>query len=318
MRFHIKAIVLALLLCAAFVFGQSAPKVQCIYTDDYGQPPYSGCELVDTSNLGQIGSRGIGIDSLPEIREIQDVNDTNIMFYFSFDYKFTQGWSGFKMIWEERNMLTPWNATGYTDFQGNFHYKPFDSLTITYIGPLPTHKVDIFFGEEDISPYTPAFVDSIGTIPANYYSAAYNSSQWKTVTIPIPPAPAGADRSSIVEIRFLIHNVAGTTSLTSAQGNFSIDKIGLVNANNTGIIGVSKTKTLTNNHLIFTPSISGTVALSIFSLNGKRLADKHILVVAGKKYSIKQFSSANVNVSAAQVNIVSIIGAGVNIREKIR
>jgi hypothetical protein len=41
-------------------------------------------------------------------------------------------------------------------------------------------------------------------------------------------------------------------------------------------------------------------------------------VVAGKKYSIKQFSSANVNVSAAQVNIVSIIGAGVNIREKIR
>jgi hypothetical protein len=70
--------------------------------------------------------------------------------------------------------------------------------------------------------------------------------------------------------------------------------------------------------LFFTPSISGTVALSIFSLNGKRLADKHILVVAGKKYSIKQFSSANINVSAAQVNIASIIGAGVNIREKIR
>lgn len=318
MRFRKDIIAFALAICTGVVFGQSPPKVEWIYTDDYGQPPYSGVELVDTSNLGKIGSPGIGIDSLPEIREIQDINDTNIMFYFSFDYKFTHGWSGFKMIWEERNMLTPWNATGYTDLEGNFHYKPFDSLTITYIGPLPTHKVDIFFGEEDISPYTPVFVDSIGTIPANYYSAAYTSSQWKTVTIPIPPAPAGADRTCIVEIRFLIHNIPGTTSLTSAQGNFSIDKIGLVNANNTGINLVSNRKSLINNRFYFTPVTCGTVALSVFSLNGKLLTSKQVPVMAGKQYSIKQFFSANASVSAPHVGIVRITGAGINVREKIR
>jgi hypothetical protein len=316
MRFRKEIFAFAMAICAVVAFGQTAPKVEWIYTDDYGQPAYSGVELEDTSNLGKLGSTGIGIDSQAEIREIQDMNDTNIMFYFSYDYKFAHGWSGFKMIWEERAF--PWDATGYIDQEGTFHYKPFDSLTVTYIGPLPTHKVDIFFGEENIGPYAPAFIDSIGTIPANYYNAPYNSSQWKTVTIPIPPAPAGADRTSIVEIRFLIHNIAGTTSLTSAQGNFSIDRIGLVNANNTGVKLVSNPKSLINNRLFFTPAVGGAVDLSLFSLSGKMLANKRITVIAGKQYSIKQLTSSNLKLSMDQLNVVRISGAGINLQETLR
>jgi hypothetical protein len=303
MRFHIKAIVLALLLCAAIVFGQSVPPGLWMYTDDYGQPLYSGIELVDTLSIGPPYTTHFGLakDSITELRDDASSTDSTIRYYFSFPYQFTKGFAECKMMWEDRDWN--WDATGY------------DSLLIKYIGPLQTHKVDIFFGEA-IDRYSQAFLDSIGTLTSNYHSA-YSDNAWRTVTMPLPPAPDGADRTNIREVRFIIHNAAGTTSLTSAVGAFDIDIVGLVAAN-TGVLSVYKGKSLLNNHLFFTPSISGTVALSIFSLNGKRLADKHILVVAGKKYSIKQFSSANINVSAAQVNIASIIGAGVNIREKIR
>jgi hypothetical protein len=303
MRFRKEFIALAFVICAGFVFGQSTPPGNWMYTDDYGQPLYSGVELVDTSSIGQPYTVYFGLakDSITELRDDASSTDSTIRYYFSFPYQFTKGFAACKMMWEDRDWN--WDATGY------------DSLLIKYIGPLQNHKVDIFFGEA-IDRYSPAFLDSIGTLTSNYHST-YSDNAWRTVTMPLPPVPDGADRTNIREVRFIIHNAAGTTAITSAVGAFDIDIVGLVSAN-TGVRSVFKGKSLLNNHLLFTPSMSRTVALSIFSLNGKRLADKHIPVAAGKKYSIKQFSSANANVPAAQVNIVSIIGAGVNVREKIR
>jgi hypothetical protein len=224
------------------------------------------------------------------------------MYYFSFNYQFTNGWSGFKMMWEDRDMQTPWDATGY------------DSLVIKYIGPLQSHKVDIFFGEAP-DRYAPAFIDSIGSLPSNY-SSTYKSSAWKTVSIPLPPAPSGADRTQIVEVRFIIHNKSGTTAVTSAAGNLSIDKVGLISAK-TGIRAAVNRQSIKNNHTYFTSVEGGPIDLSLFSLSGKLLAHRHVSVSAGKQYAIKQFTFANLKVSASQVNVVRIIGAGLNIQEKI-
>ena len=305
MRFRKDFITLALIFYTGIGFSKSlaAPPGLWMYTDEYGSPGYSGIELVDTSSIGPPYTLGVGIKNIPEMRDDGYDTTESVMGYFTFDYQFTQGWSGFKIMWEDRDMLTPWDATGY------------DSLVIKYIGPLPTHKVDIFFGEPP-SRYEPAFLDSVGTLPPNYH-ATYSSSAWKTVALPLPPAPSGSDRTIIQEVRFIIHNIEGT-SLTSAVGNFSIDKIGLIKATSSGIKNDSKGKSLTNNRLFFNPVISGTVALSLLSLNGKLLAYKQVSVLAGKQYSIKQFSSANAPVFSSQVTIVRIIGAGVNVQEKIR
>jgi hypothetical protein len=167
MRFHIKAIVLALLLCGAFVFGQSTPPGNWMYTDDYGQPLYSGVELVDTSSIGQPYTVYFGLakDSITELRDDASSTDSTIRYYFSFPYQFTKGFAACKMMWEDRDWN--WDATGY------------DSLLIKYIGPLQTHKVDVFFGEA-IDRYSPAFLDSIGALTSNYHSA-YSDNAWRTV-----------------------------------------------------------------------------------------------------------------------------------------
>jgi hypothetical protein len=305
MRFRKDAYAFAFVLCAGAFFSASpaAPPGEWMYTDEYGTPGYSGVEIVDTSSIGPPYTMGIGLQNTPEMRDDGYDTTESVMAYFTFDYQFTQGWSGFKLMWEDRDINPPWDATGY------------DSLVIKYIGPLQTHKVDIFFGEAP-DRYAPAFLDSIGTLTSNYH-ATYSNTAWKTVALPIPPAPAGADRTNIREVRFIIHNVTGS-ALTSAQGNFSFDKVGMIWKSNTGIRAVSNSKSVTNNRLFFTPAMTGTVALSVFSLNGKQLSNRQIPVMAGKQYSIKRLASANTGLSTSQVNIVRISGAGVNVREKIR
>jgi len=315
MRFRKDVLALALVVCTRVVFGGSSiPPGKWMYTDEYGQPLYSGIELVDTANLGPPYTVGIGLHDDPELRDVGYDTTPTVMYYFSYDYQFTQGWSGFKMMWEARDY--PWNATGYTDIQGTFHYQPYDSLVIKYIGPLQSQKVDVYFGES-YDRYSPAFVDSIGTLPSNYH-ATYSSDAWKTVALPLPPAPAEADRTQIREVRFIIHNAGDNSSLTSDVGNLSIDKVGLIWKSNTAIKATSNRQSLKSNRLFFTPLTNGAIALSVFSLNGKLLADKQVNVAAGKRYSIRQFASANANVSASQVHLVRIRGAGIDVHELVR
>ena len=318
MRFRKDAITLALLMCAGIVFSQvTAPPGLWMYTDDYGQPLYSGVELVDTSSIGPpyMVAFGLAKDDITELRDDAMSTDSTIMYYFDFPYQFTQGFAECKMMWEDRD----WNWVDSI----NIGIPPAtqmviaDSLVIKYIGPLQNHKVDIYFGEA-IDRYAPAFIDSIGTLPSNYHSA-YSDTAWRTVSMPLPPAPAGADRTNIREVRFLIHNAAGATALTSDVGHFYIDVVGMVSKISPAAIkAVPKSRLVTNNRLFFTPSTSGNVDLSVFSLNGKLLSTKQVPVMAGKHYSVKQFTSANANVSGSQVNIVRISGAGVNLQEKIR
>ena len=301
MRFRKDVLLLALVLCTGVVLGSSSDaSIFWVYGSD--EAPYSGIELVDTSSLGPPFDSAIGIPPQLEIREDNYDTTASIMHYFSFKYQFKKGWSGFKLMWEERDWT--WDAT------------PYDSLVIKYIGPLQSHKVDIWFGET-YDRYAAAFLDSIGTLPSNY-AATYSSSAWKTVTIPFPHASDSADRTQVREIRFIIHNAAGTTSLTSDTGNFSFDKVGFKKANNSGIKASLNRQSLKNNRMFFTPATGGTANLSIFSVNGILLADKKVSVLAGKSYSIRQFTSAHANVSASQVTIVRINGAGINVHEMMR
>jgi hypothetical protein len=304
MRFRKDIFAFAMAMCAVVALGQTAPPGLWMYTDDFGQPLYSGVELVDTSSKGPPYTAYFGLakDSITELRDIALDPDTTIVYYFSFPYQFTKGFAECKMIWEDRDWN--WDATGY------------DSLVIKYIGPLQTHKVDIFFGEA-IDRYSPAFIDSIGTLPENYF-ATYKTSNWKTKALALPKAPAGADRTNIREVRFIIHNATGTTSLTSAVGYLDIDIVGLVSKNGTKVLRPDKSRSLTNNHLFFSPMTSGPVELSAFSLTGKLLADRRVPVLAGDQYSVKQFSSSNLKLSMNQLYVVRISGAGINVQETLR
>ena len=227
--------VAAFAVCAVvgISFGQGSDTLpmsdsvhtQVIYTDA-GQQAYSGVELIDTSAISSPYTIPVGTSGELEIRDGlvptpipgfssftgDDPSDSSILGYFIFPYQFSDsvynyngvnyeynGWSGFKLTWQDRGWT--WDARGY------------DSLSIEYIGPLPQHKVDIFFGEQDPSGsnYYPSLLDSVGSLKANYV-ATYSSAAWKTVTIPIPPAPAHSNRSMLDEVRFLIHDTGSSTA----------------------------------------------------------------------------------------------------------
>jgi hypothetical protein len=287
------------------VFSASSDsQIFWVYGSD--ESPYSGIELVDTSSKSPPYTKEFGLNHNTELRDVgYDPSSDSIMSYFTFDYQFNDsnpGWSGFKLMWEERDWT--WDVT------------PYDSLVIKYIGPLASHKVDIFFGET-YDRYAPAFLDSIGTLSSNY-AATYSSGAWKTVTIPFPSAPVDADRTQVREIRFIIHNIDGVTQLTSAPGNFSFDKVGFKKATVAGIKANSNRQPLTNNRLYFTPAMGGSVDLSLYSLSGRLLGNKQMSVIAGKRYSIKQFASENGQLSGSQIVIMRIRGAGVNVQEMVR
>ena len=61
-----------------------------------------------------------------------DTGDVYDSSYMNFDYRFTDGYAGYKIDWDRG--VTAWNFSGY------------DYLGFTYKGPLPNHKVTIRFG----------------------------------------------------------------------------------------------------------------------------------------------------------------------------
>jgi hypothetical protein len=64
--------------------------------------------------------------------------------------------------------------------------------------------------------------------------------------------------------------------------------------------------------------MGGSVDLSLYSLSGRLLGNKQMSVIAGKRYSIKQFASENGQLSGSQIVIMRIRGAGVNVQEMVR
>ena len=287
---------------AVFMAESAAPPGFWMYTDEYGSPAYSGVELIDTFSLGPPyeatdSTFGILRDDAYDFTE-------SVMNHFDWPYQFTNGYAACKLVWEDRDW--GWNAYGY------------DSLVIKYIGPLANHKIDIYFGLA-FTRYDSAFVEYIGTLPANYVSS-YSSDAWKTAAIPLPPPPADAPidsaRKYLREIRFIIHNADGETSMTSPQGNFYLDKVGLVKASDVAITNKIRRATVYSRSN-FTPKISGQVVLTISSLSGKQLVEKSVPVVAGQHYSVRRFLSEHAGISSLQCRIVRISGSGINIQERV-
>ncbi|MBN1128518.1 MAG: hypothetical protein JXA71_06005 [Chitinispirillaceae bacterium] len=284
------------------VAALSAPPGLWMYTDEYGSPPYSGVELVDTLSFGppyEVTDSTFGI-----LRDDAYDYTESVMNHFKWPYQFTNGWAGCKLIWEDRDWS--WNAYGY------------DSLVIKYIGPLANHKIDISFGLA-FTRFDTAFVEHIGSINANYVSA-YSSDAWKTVAIPLPPAPTSAPidsaRKYLREIRFLIHNAEGETSMTSPQGYFYLDKVGLVKTS-TAIASKKTAHARVTVPSTFVPSVTGPAVLGIYSLCGKRLVEKSVTAVAGRQYSVRRFSREHAGFPITQCCIVRISGPGITVLERI-
>ncbi|MBN1130418.1 MAG: hypothetical protein JXA71_15605 [Chitinispirillaceae bacterium] len=287
----------------AAVATLSAPPGLWMYTDEYGSPGYSGVELVDTMWLGppyEATDSTFGI-----LRDDAYDYTESVMAHFKWPYQFTKGWAACKLIWEDRDWA--WEAYGY------------DSLVIKYIGPLATHKIDIYFGLA-FTRFDSAFVEYIGSIPANPVSI-YSSEAWKTVTLPLPPAPTNTPidsmRKYLREVRFIIHNADGETSLTSPQGYFYLDKVGLVKASGAGTVTRNRMPATVSGRTAFVPASSGRVMLSLFTIDGKELFRKPVEVMAGCRYDITRFATGNAPFLAQQARIVRITGQGLAIQERI-
>ncbi|MBN1308868.1 MAG: hypothetical protein JXA18_13175 [Chitinispirillaceae bacterium] len=297
-----KATVVAFVITwSAAVPALSAPPGLWMYTDEYGSPGYSGVELVDTLSFGppyEVTDSTFGI-----LRDDAYDYTESVMNHFKWPYRFTNGWAGCKLIWEDRDWC--WDAYGY------------DSLVIKYIGPLATHKIDIYFGLA-FTRFDTAFVEYIGSLPANYVSD-YASEAWKTVSVPLPPAPTetplDSARKYLREIRFLIHNAEGETAMTSDPGFFYLDKVGLIKES-TAIAADKAVCARVNARSMFIPPVSGPVVLGIYSMIGKRLWEKSVPVVAGRQYSVRRFSREHAVLPSPQCTIVRIRGAGINIKER--
>lgn len=280
----------------------SAPPGLWIYTDEYGSPAYSGVELVDTFALGppyEFTDSTLGI-----LRDDAYDYDESIMNHFKWPYQFTDGWAGCKLIWEDRDWC--WDVRDY------------DSLVIKYVGPLATHKIDIYFGLA-FTRFDSAFVEYIGSLPTNYVSD-YSPEAWKTVAVSMPPAPTDAPldsaRKYLREIRFIIHNIEGETSATSDPGFFYIDKVGLTKAPS-AIVPKKKPSEQVPTRSVFVPPISGKAVLTIYSLCGKLLFEKSVPVVAGRHYCVRSFSREHAGHVSLQYRLVGINGSGINVLERI-
>ncbi len=301
MRFRKDVLMFALVVCAGVVFGGAkVPPGLWMYTDEFGTPLYSGAELVDTASIAPPFLLPVDVEG--DVKLSDDAYDTTetVMNHFKWHYQFAKGFAECKLMWEDRDW--PWDVRGY------------DSLVIKYIGPLSNHKVDIYFGEA-IDRYSPAFLESIGSLQANYASV-YSAAAWKTVSLPVPPASQGSNRQYLREVRFFIHNAPGITDTHSVRGYFYLDKVGVTRAGGSAVLQGSNPRS-PETRLTFVPAASGQVMLIMYSLDGKKLFQKSLSVVSGQRYNVRRFSRDNARLSTSQCSIVRISGNGVNVREKI-
>jgi hypothetical protein len=241
--------------------------------------------------------------------------------YINFDYKFSAdtmkvfdpfdpdtvtysdyrpGYAGFKIDWDG----------GVTGFPlAKYRY-----IILAHKGPLPNHKVTIRFGYNKECG-SPTKFQTIGSFAA--------SATWKVDTVFIPDSVRNVSAEEIstrsyYEMQFLINNASSTdTNKSSAQGNFKVDNIGLVDKG-TGVINRSAAPARTASKSFFIPSATGPVQISAYSLSGEQLYDATINVVAGQKYSISSFIAKNVPLLPSSMKCIKIRGAGIDLLQKVR
>ncbi|MBN2037382.1 MAG: hypothetical protein JW768_11615 [Chitinispirillaceae bacterium] len=218
-----------------------------------------------------------------------NVYDSNSI---TFNYQFTAGYAGYKIDWDH-------GATG-------FPLANYKGLVLAHLGPLPGHKVTVRWGYNE-GCGSPTTFQTIGTFEA--------SDEWKVDTIVLPDnlEPTG----NYYEMQVLINNVDAGGSQTSPPGVLKLDDILLIKTI-AGVTHKQKLRPAVMNSRSFTPSSTGPVMLSAFSLGGELLFSRPVQVVAGKRYVIDEFVKSNVCCPSSQIHCVKIKGAGVDLTKKCR
>jgi hypothetical protein len=214
--------------------------------------------------------------------------------YLNVDYQLANGFMAFKLLWEY----------GTTSFAGTMNGFQFHSFMFSFKGLLPTQKATLFWGCSD-GCGDPITIDSLTTFTS--------SSSWKTIVFPLDSTKAA--RKGIREFRVIIHDTTGAQ--TSAKANLKIDNMAFLTYNS-GIISKHSHSIPVTGSSYFTPANNGSVHMSVFSINGKLLMNKDIAVNAGKQYLTSDFATQHSSLSAAQMYLVKITGAGVNVLQQMR
>ena len=228
--------------------------------------------------------------------------------YINFDYKFSldsvflkqavgdtiyhcaprPGFAGFKIYWDD----------GYV----KFFAENYDSMFLWHKGPLSGHKVKLVWAQGG---------DCGGPVNYQDFAEFKSSSTWKRECFGFP---AGFERHGLFELRVLIYNDnAADTPLTSAKGCLKLDNIGIIKSSLSVAGYLNNAPKLGTGSNVFTPKVSGRVALAIFSMKGEQLYNELVDVEAGKRYNVRQFARKSSNLPSAWIQCVQITGAGVNI-----
>jgi hypothetical protein len=241
-------------------------------------------------------------NSLYLTHAMADTGDTMNGEYMNFDYRFTDGWAAFKIIWNygEPVMDLFSNNLGVpVSFQNKV-------LEFDYKGALPSHTISVLFAASAGCGDVPSFYP-IGKIPS--------SAVWTKAVLPLPD---GVDTiQGIRELRFVINNkdtVSGPR--TSGPGNLKIDNI-LVRTPSAGVVRRHK-QFSSNQHGYFTPRADGMAGLSFYNAKGALLFNNTISVFAGKRYSLYDFATRNSGFARSQIYLIKIQGPGIDITGKIR
>jgi len=267
-------------------------------------------------------------DTFPDNRGMFKMVDTGAAYkgyYVNFDYQFTNeptlskgktsknidtvftipprpGYAGFKFFWDKGVM--------------SFYVHNYDSMVLWHKGPLPGHKVKMIWAQGSAGCGTPINYQNFGEFKS--------STEWKRESFAFPALRGEVSKSpdsafvrkGLFELRMLIYNDDGTTSLTSEKGCLKIDDMYFVKAS-AAVKNPRVGYRADVGSEFFVPAASGKVTLTVFSLHGEQLFKEVVEVSAGKKYNITKFARKNSNLPAKWISCVQIKGAGVDITRKV-
>lgn len=219
--------------------------------------------------------------------------------YLNYYYKYRNYWAQLPILW---------NGWGGKDSET---VSPFKTLLVTYKGILPQHQLNLEFyyaswgAKPAIDKGALKMGDGVGIL--------LPTTTWKTVIIQIPDS---VSLPGITGLNFRIENVPGSGGKTSELGNIKLARVALIKPP-TAIRSMAVHHGLQSDRLYFTPKIAGAVAVSLYSFKGELLCAKSLFVNPDKKYSVRGLAARFGGAASAQVRIVKIQGAGVNVSEKI-
>lgn len=220
--------------------------------------------------------------------------------YINYYYKFRNYWAQLPIIW-----------SGWAGID-SFSVIPYTFLQVVYKGLLPVHRIQMEFIYATWGPNADTMKnflklgDGVGILEAS-------PSEWKTATIEIPDS---VTMPSITGLILSIANLPDAGGETSDLGNLKVARVSLLTSADIPVRHTVSRAGPTN-RLNFTPGTAGKVALSVYSLKGELLRATSVKVEKGRQYSIRKFALENSGLNSAQMRIVKIQGAGVEVIQKM-